>query len=61
MPRIPVLRCLGQGATMGIEDTGVISRAFGAADSIGENFRPGKQVSSESLGLMSYNPAALPV
>lgn len=26
-----------------------------------ENFRPGKHVSAESLGLMSYNPAAVPV
>lgn len=25
------------------------------------NFRPGKHVSAESLGLMSYNPAAVPV
>lgn len=26
-----------------------------------ENFRPGKHVSAESLGIMSYNPAAVPV
>lgn len=26
-----------------------------------ENFRPGKHVSAESLGLMSYNPALVPV
>jgi len=26
-----------------------------------ENFRPGKHVSAESLGLMAYNPAAVPV
>lgn len=26
-----------------------------------ENFRPGRHVSAESLGLMSYNPAAVPV
>lgn len=26
-----------------------------------ENFKPGKHVSAESLGLMSYNPAAVPV
>lgn len=26
-----------------------------------ENFRPGKHVSAESLGLMTYNPAAVPV
>lgn len=26
-----------------------------------ENFRPGRHVSAESLGLMSYNPAAIPV
>ena len=90
----PMLPFLGQGAAMGIEDGMVISRAFSAADSIGEalrryqearlpranwvmlesrktalnyhsgreeNFRPGKHVSAESLGLMSYNPAAVPV
>ena len=26
-----------------------------------DNFRPGKHVSAESLGLMSYNPALVPV
>jgi hypothetical protein len=25
------------------------------------NFKPGQHVSAESLGLMSYNPAAVPV
>jgi salicylate hydroxylase len=26
-----------------------------------DNFRPGRHVSAESLGLMSYNPALVPV
>lgn len=26
-----------------------------------ENFRPGRHVSAESLGLMSYNPAQIPI